>query len=249
MNGTGPAYEQTTSWKSYKESSVGCGSSLLLAIGLTKDPQIIYLGDTHCFFPNPLFFIFTITQDPTSTLCISGLYRHTVKFPACLCSFLSFLWVICLFSVQSTFECPDGAQSPYQTFSLCFQIGASLFASNIGSGHFVGLAGTGAAAGIAMGGFEWNVSNIRDTGSWRWKEVQQSASSVCSWRCSKCQGINQGLPLMQMEKGHSFRSSMVPFHFHQSSVRKLYNDIMAIVFFSSFKNPSPLIPFWPYWRF
>uniref|UniRef100_A0A3B3QJA9 Sodium/glucose cotransporter 1 n=1 Tax=Paramormyrops kingsleyae TaxID=1676925 RepID=A0A3B3QJA9_9TELE len=36
-------------------------------------------------------------------------------------------------------------------------IGASLFASNIGSGHFVGLAGTGAAAGIAIGGFEWNV--------------------------------------------------------------------------------------------
>nr|XP_020654835.1 sodium/glucose cotransporter 1 isoform X1 [Pogona vitticeps] len=35
-------------------------------------------------------------------------------------------------------------------------IGASLFASNIGSGHFVGLAGTGAASGIAMGAFEWN---------------------------------------------------------------------------------------------
>uniref|UniRef100_A0A8C4R8G2 Sodium/glucose cotransporter 2 n=1 Tax=Eptatretus burgeri TaxID=7764 RepID=A0A8C4R8G2_EPTBU len=35
-------------------------------------------------------------------------------------------------------------------------IGASLFASNIGSGHFVGLAGTGAASGIAIGGFEWN---------------------------------------------------------------------------------------------
>ncbi|XP_064425479.1 sodium/glucose cotransporter 2 [Latimeria chalumnae] len=34
-------------------------------------------------------------------------------------------------------------------------IGASLFASNIGSGHFVGLAGTGAARGIAVGGFEW----------------------------------------------------------------------------------------------
>lgn len=38
------------------------------------------------------------------------------------------------------------------------QIGASLFASNIGSGHFVGIAGTAAATGIAMGGFEWNVS-------------------------------------------------------------------------------------------
>ncbi|KAM9318631.1 sodium/glucose cotransporter 2 [Pholidichthys leucotaenia] len=35
-------------------------------------------------------------------------------------------------------------------------VGASLFASNIGSGHFVGLAGTGAAGGIAVGGFEWN---------------------------------------------------------------------------------------------
>ncbi|XP_063066422.1 sodium/glucose cotransporter 1 [Engraulis encrasicolus] len=35
-------------------------------------------------------------------------------------------------------------------------IGASLFASNIGSGHFVGIAGTGAATGIAIGGFEWN---------------------------------------------------------------------------------------------
>ncbi|NXP28720.1 SC5A1 protein, partial [Scytalopus superciliaris] len=35
-------------------------------------------------------------------------------------------------------------------------IGASLFASNIGSGHFVGIAGTAAAAGIAIGGFEWN---------------------------------------------------------------------------------------------
>ncbi|XP_076825939.1 sodium/glucose cotransporter 4-like [Clavelina lepadiformis] len=37
-----------------------------------------------------------------------------------------------------------------------FPIGASLFSSNIGSGSFVGLAGTGAAAGIAVGAFEWN---------------------------------------------------------------------------------------------
>uniref|UniRef100_A0A4W5KBK5 Sodium/glucose cotransporter 1 n=1 Tax=Hucho hucho TaxID=62062 RepID=A0A4W5KBK5_9TELE len=35
-------------------------------------------------------------------------------------------------------------------------IGASLFASNIGSGHFVGIAGTAAAGGLAIGGFEWN---------------------------------------------------------------------------------------------
>ncbi|XP_041826382.1 sodium/glucose cotransporter 1-like [Melanotaenia boesemani] len=35
-------------------------------------------------------------------------------------------------------------------------IGASLFASNIGSVHFVGIAGSGAAAGIVIGAFEWN---------------------------------------------------------------------------------------------
>jgi SSS family solute:Na+ symporter len=34
-------------------------------------------------------------------------------------------------------------------------IGASLFASNIGSEHLVGLAGTGAASGLAVGHFEW----------------------------------------------------------------------------------------------
>lgn len=44
--------------------------------------------------------------------------------------------------------------------SFFFQIGASLFASNIGSGHFVGIAGTAAAGGIAIGGYEWNVSGM-----------------------------------------------------------------------------------------
>ena len=34
-------------------------------------------------------------------------------------------------------------------------VGASAFASNIGTGHFIGLAGTGAASGIAVGSFEW----------------------------------------------------------------------------------------------
>ena len=38
------------------------------------------------------------------------------------------------------------------------QVGASLFASNIGSEHFVGLAGSGAAAGMGVGAFELNVS-------------------------------------------------------------------------------------------
>jgi hypothetical protein len=40
-------------------------------------------------------------------------------------------------------------------------MGASLFASNIGSNHFVGIAGTGASSGIAAGANEWNVSDIK----------------------------------------------------------------------------------------
>nr|XP_055050707.1 sodium/myo-inositol cotransporter 2 isoform X1 [Misgurnus anguillicaudatus] len=35
-------------------------------------------------------------------------------------------------------------------------VGASLFASNVGSGHFIGLAGSGAAAGISPTAYEWN---------------------------------------------------------------------------------------------
>ncbi len=39
-------------------------------------------------------------------------------------------------------------------------IGASLFMSNIGSEHLVGLAGTGAASGLAVGHFEWLASLV-----------------------------------------------------------------------------------------
>lgn len=37
-------------------------------------------------------------------------------------------------------------------------VGASLFASNIGSGHFIGLAGSGASSGIAKAVFEYNAT-------------------------------------------------------------------------------------------
>ncbi|XP_007952147.2 solute carrier family 5 member 4 [Orycteropus afer afer] len=39
-------------------------------------------------------------------------------------------------------------------------MGASLFASDVGSSHFVGLPGTGAASGIAIAAFEWNVMTM-----------------------------------------------------------------------------------------
>lgn len=50
------------------------------------------------------------------------------------------------------------------------QIGASLFASSEGSGLFIGLAGTGAAGGIAVAGFEWNVSDIHST---QWSRAER----------------------------------------------------------------------------
>ncbi|XP_035829492.1 sodium/glucose cotransporter 2 [Aplysia californica] len=48
-------------------------------------------------------------------------------------------------------------QSVMQNAFCSKDVGASLFASNIGSGHFVGLAGSGAATGIGIAVFELNV--------------------------------------------------------------------------------------------
>ncbi len=47
-----------------------------------------------------------------------------------------------------------------------FQVGASLFASNIGSEHFIGLAGSGAAAGIAVASYEVNAIFILHLLGW-----------------------------------------------------------------------------------
>lgn len=49
---------------------------------------------------------------------------------------------------------------------LWWSVGASLFASNIGSGHFIGLAGTGAASGLAVGSFEFNAMLILPLFGW-----------------------------------------------------------------------------------
>ncbi|XP_053116746.1 sodium/glucose cotransporter 2 isoform X1 [Hemicordylus capensis] len=57
-------------------------------------------------------------------------------------------------------------------------IGASLFASNIGSGHFVGLAGTGAANGLAVAGFEWNALFIVLLLGWLFVPVYLTAGVI-----------------------------------------------------------------------
>lgn len=42
--------------------------------------------------------------------------------------------------------------------SLCYQIGASIYASNIGAPMFIGLAGTASAMGFSVTIYEWHVS-------------------------------------------------------------------------------------------
>ncbi|XP_030847741.1 sodium/glucose cotransporter 4 isoform X1 [Strongylocentrotus purpuratus] len=58
---------------------------------------------------------------------------------------------------------------------LWWPIGASLFSSNIGSGHFIGLAGSGAAGGIAVGAFEFNAMFILLLLGWIFLPVYMSA--------------------------------------------------------------------------
>ncbi|XP_067912611.1 sodium/mannose cotransporter SLC5A10 isoform X2 [Heterodontus francisci] len=57
-------------------------------------------------------------------------------------------------------------------------IGASLFASSEGSGLFIGLAGTGAAGGIAVAGFEWNATYVLLMLAWVFVPVYISSGIV-----------------------------------------------------------------------
>ncbi|XP_063614887.1 sodium/glucose cotransporter 1-like, partial [Penaeus indicus] len=54
-------------------------------------------------------------------------------------------------------------------------VGASLFASNIGSGHFIGLAGSGAASGIGIGAFELNAIYVLMLLGWIFVPVYMSS--------------------------------------------------------------------------
>src|SRR5258708_6408013 len=51
-------------------------------------------------------------------------------------------------------------------FMFWLPVGASVFASNIGSEHFIGLAGAGAASGLGVGAFELNALLILQMTGW-----------------------------------------------------------------------------------
>ena len=68
------------------------------------------------------------------------------------------LYFVVIFSIGFYFSRKERTSTDYFLAGRrvgWFAIGASLFASNISSEHFIGLAGSGAATGLAVGHFEW----------------------------------------------------------------------------------------------
>uniref|UniRef100_H2YEU3 Uncharacterized protein n=1 Tax=Ciona savignyi TaxID=51511 RepID=H2YEU3_CIOSA len=68
------------------------------------------------------------------------------------------IYIVATFAVGIWVNCFRGTLESYFLAGkniFWLPVGASIFASNIGSGHFIGLAGAGATGGIAIGSFEW----------------------------------------------------------------------------------------------
>ncbi|KAM9452914.1 LOW QUALITY PROTEIN: sodium/glucose cotransporter 2 [Salvelinus alpinus] len=81
--------------------------------------------------------------------------------------------------VWSMFQTNRGTVGGYFYRTMTWwPVGASLFASHFGSGRFVGLAGTGAAGGIAVGGFAWNALFIVLLLGWLFVPVYLTAGVI-----------------------------------------------------------------------
>src|SRR3954467_4597014 len=68
------------------------------------------------------------------------------------------VYFIIIFGIGFYFSQKERPSSDYFLASRnvgWFAIGASLFVSNISTEHFIGLSGTGASSGLAVGHFEW----------------------------------------------------------------------------------------------
>uniref|UniRef100_A0A3Q3M358 Sodium/glucose cotransporter 2 n=1 Tax=Labrus bergylta TaxID=56723 RepID=A0A3Q3M358_9LABR len=84
--------------------------------------------------------------------------KGTINNPADICVIVGYFVMVIGVGIWSMFRSNRETVGGYFLAGRTMSwgpVGASLFASNIGSGHFVGLAGTAAASGIAVGGFEW----------------------------------------------------------------------------------------------
>ncbi|XP_013870438.1 sodium/glucose cotransporter 2 [Austrofundulus limnaeus] len=107
--------------------------------------------------------------------------RVTINNPADITVIVGYFLMVIGVGVWSMFRTNRGTVGGYFLAGRSmawWAVGASLFASNIGSGHFVGLAGTGAAAGIAVGGFEWNALFIVLLLGWLFVPVYLTAGVI-----------------------------------------------------------------------
>ncbi|KAF7699788.1 sodium/glucose cotransporter 2 [Silurus meridionalis] len=105
----------------------------------------------------------------------------TINNPADIIVIIGYFMVVIGVGIWSMFRTNRGTVGGYFLAGrtmVWWPVGASLFASNIGSGHFVGLAGTGAASGIAVGGFEWNALFIVLLLGWMFVPVYLTAGVI-----------------------------------------------------------------------
>uniref|UniRef100_A0A674CP32 Solute carrier family 5 member 2 n=1 Tax=Salmo trutta TaxID=8032 RepID=A0A674CP32_SALTR len=107
-----------------------------------------------------------------STLCVTG---KTSSSLMCMIMPPAILLVLCVISwnvlSSSLFQTNRGTVGGY------FLAGRTM-TCNIGSGHFVGLAGAGAASGIAVGGFAWNALFIVLLLGWLFVPVYLTAGVI-----------------------------------------------------------------------
>ncbi|XP_053502974.1 sodium/glucose cotransporter 2 [Ictalurus furcatus] len=107
--------------------------------------------------------------------------RVTINNPADIAVIIGYFVIVIGVGIWSMFRTNRGTVGGYFLAGrtmVWWPVGASLFASNIGSGHFVGLAGTGAASGIAVGSFEWNALFIVLLLGWLFVPVYLTAGVI-----------------------------------------------------------------------
>ncbi|XP_067307917.1 sodium/glucose cotransporter 2 [Pseudorasbora parva] len=105
----------------------------------------------------------------------------TINNAADISVIIGYFLVVIAVGIWSTFRTNRGTVGGYFLAGrtmVWWPVGTSLFASNIGSGHFVGLAGTAAASGIAVGGFEWNALFIVLLLGWVFVPIYMTAGVI-----------------------------------------------------------------------
>ena len=105
-------------------------------------------------------------------------------------------------------------------------VAGSLFSSNIGSGHFVGLAGTAAANGIAVGVFEWNAMFILIIMGWIFLPVY--ISSGVTTMPEYLRERFGGQRIRSLLSGRAIRTILLSFQFVKNPMHKLPDTIKGL---------------------